>query len=102
MEAIRECRLRPEFAHLYEELTPAMWVPAQEGAERLVMRARKARRLSIHRRALDPDHFEFRGGERPAHLPGAQSRRDDHRAHGVAGHRRAGMRAPTVLERRRD
>jgi hypothetical protein len=102
MEAIRECRLRPEFARLYEELTPGMWVPAQEGAERLVMRARKAGTLSIHRRALDPGHFEFRGGERPAHLPGAQSRRDDYRAHGVAGNRRAGMRALKVLERRRD
>jgi len=88
MEAKRECRLRPEFAHLYEELTPGVWVPAQEGAERLVMRARKTRYLSIHRRALDPGHFEFRGGERPAHLPGAQSRRDDHRVHGVAANRR--------------
>jgi hypothetical protein len=76
---MRECRLRPEFAHLYQELTPDLWVPAQEGAEQLVMRARKARDLSIHRRVLDPGHFEFRGGERPTHLPGAQSRRDDHK-----------------------
>jgi hypothetical protein len=88
MKDVRECRLRPEFAHLYEELTPGVWVPALEGAEQSVMRARKARHLSIHQRALDPGHFEFRGGERPAHLPGAQSRRDDRRAHGVAGNRR--------------
>ena len=94
MEAVRECRLRPEFAHLYEALTPGLWVPAQERAEQLVIRARKARHLSIHQRALDPGHFEFRGGERPAHLPGAQSRRDDRRAHGVAGNRRPSAHVP--------
>jgi hypothetical protein len=76
-EEIRECRLRPEFAHLYEELIPDVWVPAREWAEQLVARARKARHLSIHRRTLDPSHFEFRGGGRPAHLSGARSRRDD-------------------------
>jgi hypothetical protein len=77
MQDARECRLRPEFAQLYEELTPGLWAPAREWAEQLVVRERKARHLSIHRRTLDPTHFEFRGGERPAHLPGAQSRRDD-------------------------
>jgi hypothetical protein len=80
MEAMRECRLRPEFAHLHEELMPGVWVPAREWAEQLVVRARKARQLSIHRRTLDPTHFEFRGGGRPAHLPGAQSRRDDRKS----------------------
>jgi hypothetical protein len=42
MEDVRECRLRPEFAHLYEELTPDVWVPAREWAERLVVRAKGA------------------------------------------------------------
>ena len=45
-------------------------------AERLVVRARKARLLSIHQRTLDPSHFEFRGSGRPAHPPG-RSRRGD-------------------------
>lgn len=75
-EEVRKCRLRPEFAHLYEELTPDVWVPAREWAERLVVRARKARLLSIHQRTLDPGHFEFRGGGRPAH-PSGRSRRGD-------------------------
>jgi hypothetical protein len=73
---VRKCRLRPEFAHLYTELTPDVWVPAREWAERLVVRARKARLSSIHQRTLDPSHFEFRGGGRPAH-PSGQSRRGD-------------------------
>jgi hypothetical protein len=53
-DEVRKCRLRPEFAHLNEELTPDVWVPAREWAERLVVRARKARLLSIHQRMLDP------------------------------------------------
>jgi hypothetical protein len=74
---VRECRLRAEFAHLYEELTPDVWVPAREWAEQLVARARKARLLSIHQRTLDPNHFEFRGGGALPRPPGARSRRDD-------------------------
>jgi hypothetical protein len=73
----RECRLRPEFAHLYEELTPDVWVPAREWAERLVTRARKARHLSIHQRTLNPTHFEFRGEGRSAHPPGSRNRLED-------------------------
>jgi hypothetical protein len=75
-QEVRECRLRPEFAHLYEELTPDVWVQARKWAERLVVRARKARLLSIHQRTLDPNHFEFRGGGRPAHPPGRGRRGD--------------------------
>jgi hypothetical protein len=75
-DEVRKCRLRPEFAHLNEELTPAVWVPAREWAERLVVRARKARLLSIHQRMLDPSHFEFRGGGRPTR-PLGWSRRGD-------------------------
>jgi hypothetical protein len=75
-EEVRECRLRPEFALLYEELTPDVWMPAREWADRLVVRARKARLLSIDQRTLDPSHFEFRGSARPPHPPG-RSRRGD-------------------------
>jgi hypothetical protein len=73
----RECRLRPEFAHLYEELTPDVWVPAREWAERVVARAGKARHSNIHQRTLDPSHFEFRGKTRPAQAPGSRNRRED-------------------------
>ena len=88
MEEVRECRLRSEFAHLYEGLRPDVWVPARDWAEQLVARARKARLLSIHRRTLDQTHFDFRGGGRPAHLQGAQSRRDDHKSTRCSHNRR--------------
>ena len=87
MEDVRECRVRSEFAHLYEEHMPEVWVPARDWAERLDARARKARLLSIHRRTLDEAHFDFRGGGRPAHLQGAQSRRDDHKSTWCSRHR---------------
>jgi hypothetical protein len=62
MSERREVRLRPEYAKLYPELPPDIWVPARHFADLIVMRARKARALSIHQRTLDQRHFEFRGG----------------------------------------
>ena len=76
LEEVRKCRLRPEFAYLFKELTPDVRVPAREWAERLVVRARRGRLLSIHQRMLDPSNFAFRGGRRPAH-PSGQRRRGD-------------------------
>ena len=73
----REVRVRPEFAGLYPELAPGVWVGAAELAELIVQRASAARRMSIHRRTLDPDHFEFRGGEPDRRAPGARTRRTD-------------------------
>ena len=61
----RQVRLRPEFAQMYPMIPPGEWLPSAEWAERIVERAREARRLSIHQRTFDPDHFDFRGGPQP-------------------------------------
>ena len=63
MHPIREARLRPEFADLYQGLTPGMWYAAATVAEFLITRA-----ATLHgpdeapQRRLSTEHFEFRGG----------------------------------------
>lgn len=75
MHPIREARLRPEFAELYEGLTPGTWYAAATVAEFLITRA-----ATLHGpdqpplRRLNTEHFEFRGGS-PAAGP-ARPRRD--------------------------
>jgi len=73
----REVRVRQEYAGLYPELALDAWVPAREFAEVMVLRARTARGLSLHRRTLDPRHFEFRGGRVDARPPHVRTRRTD-------------------------
>ena len=75
----REARLRPEFAHRYPYLTPGVWQPAAVLMDRVVahLLGRPEGRFITGERALDPEHFEFRGGEsRPA--AERPPRRDDH------------------------
>jgi hypothetical protein len=60
MSAERDVRVRSEFAPLYPELATDVWVSAREFAEVIVARASQARRQRLHRRTLDPRHFEFR------------------------------------------
>lgn len=74
--SVREVRVRPEYAELYPELADA-WVPAREFAQVIVLRARAARGASLHRRTLDPRHFEFRGGRAEARPPEARTRCTD-------------------------
>ena len=74
--SVREVRVRREYAALYPELTDG-WVPAHEFAQVIVLRARTARGASLHRRTLDPRHFEFRGGQAEARPPEARTRRTD-------------------------
>jgi hypothetical protein len=61
MDADREVRVRvrSQFAARYPELAANGWVSAREFAEMIVARAIQARRQSLHRRTLDPRHFEF-------------------------------------------
>ena len=68
MGAEREVRvrLRSKFAALYPELATNGWVSAREFAEVIVARAVQARRQSLHRRTMDPRHFEFSGGAQGA------------------------------------
>jgi hypothetical protein len=78
MGNVRECRLRAEFEHLYEGIPSGRWYPAADLADRLVMRARRARMLKIHQRTFDPRHFEFRGGaEGEPRWPGSRTRSSD-------------------------
>lgn len=77
MSQVREVRVRREYAKLYPELPVDTWVAAREFADVIVLRARKARSLSIHRRTLDPNHFEFRGGPAQARPPEARTRQTD-------------------------
>ena len=59
LERVR-VRVRSKFAARYPELATDVWVSAREFAEVIVARASQARRQSLHRRTLDPRHFEFR------------------------------------------
>ena len=71
MHPIREARLRPEFADLYDGLTPGVWYAAATVAEFLITRA-----ATLHgpddppQRRLSTEHFEFRGGS-----PAGEARR---------------------------
>jgi hypothetical protein len=73
----REVRVRAEYAGLYPELAVDVWVPSRLFAEMMVLRARTARGVGLHRRTLDPRHFEFRGGPAGTRSPDARTRRTD-------------------------
>jgi hypothetical protein len=59
----REARLRPEFAARYPYLTPGVWEGAAALCDRVVaaILGRPDGRFISRDRALDPEHFEFRG-----------------------------------------
>lgn len=59
---LREARLKAECAEEYPGLTPGVWIPATELAQKLIERAHSRRREGRHTRTFDPTHFEFRGG----------------------------------------
>ena len=77
MSDVREVRVRPRYAELYPDLPADAWVPARTFAELMVRRASTARSLGIHRRTLDPRHFEFRGGAAESRPRNARTRRTD-------------------------
>lgn len=72
----RDARLRPEFARFYPYLTPGVWEPAAVLADRVIagILGRPDGRFITGERALDPEHFEFRGS-RPR--PQGRSRREE-------------------------
>lgn len=63
--AVREARLRPEFAQKYVGIEPGVWLGAAGLAERLITRLLRegVSDEELPQRVLDPRHFEFRGGE---------------------------------------
>jgi hypothetical protein len=75
---LREARLRHEFAANYPYLTPGVWESAALLSDRVVANVlgRPDGRFITRERALDPQHFEFRGSEArpPSHT---SHRRED-------------------------
>jgi hypothetical protein len=65
---MREARLRPEFAEQYAGIDAGVWFTAAGLAEQLITRLLRqgVPDDELPRRVLDPQHFEFRGGESPA------------------------------------
>jgi hypothetical protein len=77
--ALREARLRPEWAHLYPGLEPNVWMVAAELVP-LVLRHRLQGQTTweFTRRILVDEHFEFRGGRpRDGSWSGVLSRVED-------------------------
>jgi hypothetical protein len=77
--AVREARLRPEWAHLYPGLEADVWVVAAQLVP-LVLRHRLHDQTAweFTRRILVDEHFEFRGGrERDRSWAGVLSRVED-------------------------
>jgi hypothetical protein len=74
---VREARLKAEYAEEYPGLTPGVWIPATELAQKLIERAYTRRREGRHTRTFDPTHFEFRGGLNGARPRGARTRKTD-------------------------
>jgi hypothetical protein len=64
---LREARLRPEFAGRYPGIEPGVWFTAATLADHMIARLLREgnANLALVPRVLDPDHFEFRGGESP-------------------------------------
>jgi len=61
--AVREARLRPEWADLYPGVRPEVWhVAAELLPQVLRQRLQGQRNWEFTRRILLDDHFEFRGG----------------------------------------
>src|SRR5512145_3177676 len=77
--AVREARLRPEWADLYPGIRPDVWHVAAELVPHILRhRLTSERRWEFTRRILDDDHFEFRGGRpRDASWAGVLSRVED-------------------------
>ncbi len=74
----REARLRPEFASRYPFLVPGEWDAAAVHADRVVANilGSPQSRFISGERALDPEHFEFRGND-AREAGGAGQRRED-------------------------
>lgn len=74
---VRRARVRPEYAELYPEIVPGVWMSAKKAAQ-VVRRSRKSGRSEAPGTRVLPDlHFEFRGGSRGRqYLTGLWTQRD--------------------------
>jgi hypothetical protein len=77
--AVREARLRPEWADLYPGVQPDVWYVAAELVPQVLRyRLRDQGAWEFTTRVLVDDHFEFRGGRpRDSTWTGVLSRVDD-------------------------
>jgi hypothetical protein len=77
--AVREARLRPEWAHLYPGLEAGVWrVAAQLVPLVLRFRLQGQSTWEFTRRILVDEHFDFRGGhDRDRNWSGVLSRVED-------------------------
>lgn len=77
--AVREVRLRPEWADLYPGVRPDVWQVAAELVPQVLRhRLQNQRNWEFTRRILLDEHFEFRGGRpRDATWTGVLSRVED-------------------------
>jgi hypothetical protein len=77
--AVREARLRPEWADLYPGVRPEIWHVAAELVPQVLRhRLQKQGTWEFTRRILVDDHFEFRGGrQRDETWTGVLSRVED-------------------------
>jgi hypothetical protein len=75
--SVREARLRPDHADRYPGIEPDVWFTAATVAEHL--NRRRARGGGVEPpdgpRSLSPEHFEFRGGEKPVGVRAVLGRR---------------------------
>ena len=73
--SIREARLRAEFAGDYTGIEPGVWFNAAGLAEQLISQLLRegVPDDELPRRVLDPQHFEFRGGDAAARAPSART-----------------------------
>jgi hypothetical protein len=71
----RQARLKPQFAHLYDDILAGEWMPAWLLAEKLFARAEQEGGFRV-----EEAHFEFRGGiGRPPELTELRTRATDPR-----------------------
>jgi hypothetical protein len=73
---VRRVRVRPEFASLYPEMVPGVWMSAAKAA-RLIRQADPAQQRvqgCACRRLMCEAHFEFRGGRRHGPTSARQTR----------------------------
>ena len=66
--SVREARLKAEFAAQYAGIEPGVWFNAAGLAEQLITQLLRdgVPDDELPRRVLDPQHFDFRGGEASA------------------------------------
>jgi hypothetical protein len=74
---VREARLRPDYADQYPGIEPGVWFTAATLAEHLELRQAREGELVPPGgpRPLSPEHFEFRGGEKPVGVRAVLGRR---------------------------